>query len=169
MNNFYVKINYDGSKQWFVDSILYKEEGPSIEHNTFSADTFVSDEWCLTGLLIIEWINGDKFWYLNGQLHRTDGPAKEFVNGEKYWFCHGELHRDNGPAVELVDGTKLWYLNGQPHCTSGPASEYADGAKCWYLKGKLLTKENWEKEVGISQNWGPSILKEMSFSFWHRV
>jgi hypothetical protein len=27
--------------------------------------------------------NGDKCWYLNGKLHRTDGPAIEYANGDK--------------------------------------------------------------------------------------
>jgi hypothetical protein len=25
--------------------------------------------------------DGDKFWYLNGKYHRTDGPAIEWANG----------------------------------------------------------------------------------------
>jgi len=36
---------------------------------------------------IVEWANGDKFWYLNGNLHRVDGPAVERTNGVKeYWI-----------------------------------------------------------------------------------
>jgi hypothetical protein len=27
--------------------------------------------------------NGYKYWYLNGKLHRTDGPAIEYTNGRK--------------------------------------------------------------------------------------
>ena len=34
--------------------------------------------------------NGDKRWYLNGKLHRTDGPAIELANGNKYWYLNGE-------------------------------------------------------------------------------
>ena len=32
--------------------------------------------------------NGVKRWYLNNQLHRTDGPAIEYYNGYKYWFLN---------------------------------------------------------------------------------
>ena len=35
--------------------------------------------------------NGDKRWYLNGELHRTDGPAVENANGNKYWYLNNEL------------------------------------------------------------------------------
>ena len=34
--------------------------------------------------------NGDKEWYLNGQLHREDGPAVEYANGDKYWYLNGQ-------------------------------------------------------------------------------
>lgn len=29
--------------------------------------------------------------YLDGELHREDGPAIEWNNGEKQWYYHGEL------------------------------------------------------------------------------
>ena len=28
--------------------------------------------------------NGDKYWCLNGKLHREDGPAIEWANGDKF-------------------------------------------------------------------------------------
>ena len=33
---------------------------------------------------------GDKYWYLNGKIHREDGPAVEFVNGTKHWYLDGK-------------------------------------------------------------------------------
>ena len=57
---------------------------------------------------------GDKFWRLNGELHREDGPAIERAGGYKEWWLNGELHREDGPAVERAGGTKSWYLNGEP-------------------------------------------------------
>ena len=56
--------------------------------------------------------NGKKNWYLNGKLHREDGPAVEYANGTKRWYLNGERHREDGPAVEDAYGTKKWYLNG---------------------------------------------------------
>jgi len=35
-------------------------------------------------------LEGDKYWYLHGKLHREDGPAIEFINGTKKWFYHGK-------------------------------------------------------------------------------
>lgn len=33
--------------------------------------------------------NGTKYHYVNGQLHREDGPAIELPNGYKFWFLYG--------------------------------------------------------------------------------
>lgn len=57
--------------------------------------------------------NGNRFWYLNTQCHREDGPAAEYAEGTKRWYLNGELHREDGPAIEYSNSTKYWYLNGQ--------------------------------------------------------
>ena len=57
--------------------------------------------------------NGDKYWYLNDQRHREDGPAIEYIDGYKAWYLNGKLHRESGPACEWADGSKHWYLNGK--------------------------------------------------------
>ena len=53
--------------------------------------------------------DGNKFWYLNGKLHRVDGPAVEYSNGDKFWYLNGKPHRVDGPAIECRDGYKAWY------------------------------------------------------------
>ena len=80
---------------------------------------------------------GNKRWYLNGKLHREDGPAIEYSNGDKYWYLNGKLHRVDGPAIEYVNGDKYWYLNGELHREDGPAIEYTNGNKSWFLNGEL--------------------------------
>jgi hypothetical protein len=57
--------------------------------------------------------NGRKEWYLNGKLHREDGPALEWANGDKEWWLNGEWHREDGPACECANGYKAWCLNGE--------------------------------------------------------
>ena len=56
---------------------------------------------------------GNKFWYLNGKLHRINGPAFEHANGDKSWYLNGKLHRIDGPAIEYANGDKYWCLNGK--------------------------------------------------------
>ena len=36
--------------------------------------------------------------------------VKVYNDGSKFWYLNGELHREDGPAVECV-GDKYWYLN----------------------------------------------------------
>jgi hypothetical protein len=57
--------------------------------------------------------NGNKFWYLNGEYHREDGPAIEKTNGTKIWYLNDKCHREDGPAVECANGDKIWYLNSK--------------------------------------------------------
>ena len=37
--------------------------------------------------------------------------VKVYDDGHKAWFLNGELHREDGPAVEYPDGYNNWYLN----------------------------------------------------------
>jgi hypothetical protein len=36
--------------------------------------------------------NGDKFWWLNGKFHRTDGPAIEYADGDTEWWLHDQSY-----------------------------------------------------------------------------
>jgi len=83
---------------------------------------------------------GDRFWYLNGQLHREDGPAVERANGSRSWYLNGKIHREDGPAVEFADGVRSWWINGELHREDGPAVELANGVCEWYLNGTQLTE-----------------------------
>ena len=53
-------------------------------------------------------ILGTKYYYVNNELHRDDGPAIEYANGDKQWYKNGKLHREDGPAIESANGTRYW-------------------------------------------------------------
>jgi hypothetical protein len=36
----------------------------------------------------------------------------ENKNGNKWWYLDGLLHREDGPAIDNSGHTKFWYLNG---------------------------------------------------------
>lgn len=85
---------------------------------------------------MVEYDNGDKLWYLNGERHREDGPAVEYSNGEKSWYLNGEKHREDGPAVERANGDKEWFINGKKiseeefyQLTTSNAPEMVEGKK----------------------------------------
>ena len=83
-------------------------------------------------------------WYLNGKLHREDGPAIIFNNGTQEWWLNGKLHREDGPAVEFLGGHRGWYKNGLLHREDGPAVERPNGHKAWYLNGIKYSEEEYE-------------------------
>jgi hypothetical protein len=59
--------------------------------------------------------NGSKFYFKDKKKtiqHRIDGPAVEYVDGDKVWYVDGKRHRIDGPAFELNSGSKEWYING---------------------------------------------------------
>lgn len=56
-----------GTKQWWINGKLHREDGPAIEYR-----------------------NGDKFWYMDGRLNRENGPAAEFIDGTKQWWILGK-------------------------------------------------------------------------------
>ena len=39
--------------------------------------------------------------------------VKVYGSGDRFWFLNGKLHREDGPACEDVDGSKEWYFNGE--------------------------------------------------------
>jgi len=86
-------------------------------------------------LPVVEYANGDKWWYQHDKLHRdNDLPAIVDANGDKWWYQHDKLHRDNDlPAIECVNGEKCWYQYGSRHRNNDlPAVERANGDKWWY-------------------------------------
>ena len=57
--------------------------------------------------------NNCKSWFLDGMLHREDGPAVVmFDSGVNEWWVEGQLHRVDGPAVERFDGDNEWWFDG---------------------------------------------------------
>jgi len=85
-------------------------------------------------------------WYLNGQHHRTDGPARR-----EWEVAGGHGHGYENEEAFLTD--ELWCLNGQLHRIDGPAHlvwEVVGGHghgyeneeavlifEEWYLNGRL--------------------------------
>jgi hypothetical protein len=55
---------------------------------------------------------GQTAHYLNGELHRVDGPALFERNGANRWYWMGRKHRTDGPAVTYVDGRTEFWVHG---------------------------------------------------------
>ena len=60
--------------------------------------------------------DGTKEWKLpNSDYHREDSPAIEFIDGDKFWYINGLRHREDGPAIEYISGNKRWYINDREY------------------------------------------------------
>ena len=86
MIEYTVKVYDDGTKFWYLNDKLHREDGPAVE-----------------------WADGYKSWWLNGKRHRKDGPAIEWVNGDKSWFLNGiklskqEFLRKTSPEFQVIE------------------------------------------------------------------
>jgi len=77
-------------------------------------------------------------YWVNGHLHREDGPAKIGNILIEYWV-NGEKHRKNGkPAIQWRDGHEEYWVNGQLHRESGPAVIYSNGKTEYWINGKQI-------------------------------
>ena len=88
----------------------------------------------------IEWKNKA------GELHRTNGPAIEWADGGKFWYCNGELHRDGDlPAVEFANGKVEYWRHGiegfPSDGVSSPTHYEVEGKQLWDVMPDLSTKE----------------------------
>ena len=91
--------------------------------------------------------NGDTHWFTGDgadrMLHRLNCPAIEWADGSREWYQNGQRHRLDGPAVENADGYRAWYQNGQRHRLDGPAVECPDDIYQWWLNDVQYTEESW--------------------------
>ena len=63
------EIDCYGNKEWRLNGILHREDGPTLEYH-----------------------NGINEWFRNGSLHREDGPAIEFPDGSTEWWLDDERY-----------------------------------------------------------------------------
>jgi hypothetical protein len=68
---------------------------------------------------------------------------------KRYWL-NGKLHRTNGPAVEPIKGPGSWFLFGKHHRIDGPAYEHKNHrTKHWWINGIQLTKKEWSHQIKL--------------------
>ena len=88
--------------------------------------------------------------YLNGKLHRTDGPAVLWSDGFQSWWQNGMIHRIDGPAVSSPKtGYQEYRTQNKLHRIGGPAVIFPDGSQEYWIHGvqiKNTNKINWKKE-----------------------
>lgn len=94
-----------------------------------------------SGVYCIQGDGASERWYVDGELHREDGPAIQWDSGDTEWYFQGRLHREDGPAVCSWTAGNFWYRHGVLHREDGPAIEYPSGARHWYRNGVQVSQQ----------------------------
>jgi len=134
-----LEVSDTGTKRWYQDDKLHREDGPAFEH-----------------------VDGSKEWYRNGELHREDGPAIEYSDSSKMWQLDFNHPLADGLTITLAGGTKRWYQNGKQHREGGPAVEYVNGYKEWWFEGEKCSEED-PRVNYIKYNKLRQVLKPVAF------
>lgn len=79
---------------------------------------------------VYQFEDGGRQYYLNGKLHRENGPSCIYGKDICY-HKNGLLHNENGPAISTVAGGDLYFIkgtltdeNGSPIIESGKKTSY---------------------------------------------
>lgn len=97
---------------------------------------------------MIETVNETTFIFNDdGVWHCESGPA---VYGKSYqaWYVNGLLHRLDGPAITNSDGSTMWYRDNKLHCESGPAASWPSKNHFeFYLEGIQYSEEEFNLKM----------------------
>lgn len=131
-------ISNDGEEiKWFVHGKLHRDEffGPAY----------------------IRKPQEEYYYFNNGSVHRSDGPAIITYNS-KNWLQRGVRHRLDGPAIEWTNGSREWWKANNRHRPDGPAlyrqdeSGMIDPTSClWYLHDDKYSFNEWLKKTPLDE------------------
>ena len=83
---------------------------------------------------------------------------------------NGERHRTDGPAVITNDGYQAWFINGLPHRSDGPAIVRQNGDKEWWLNNTQINPysiQKWLTYRGLNETdiWNEEVIAEFLLTF----
>lgn len=124
---------------WVKNGELHREDGPAIEQPYWIHDGDEDAQYSDIETLVLRPFappdrtnpldledRAQEEWWLNGKLHREDGPARTLTSARtptqpagvilcREWWVDGQLHRKGAPAIEFEDANAddEWYEHGQ--------------------------------------------------------
>ena len=90
--------NVNGDKEWYINDQLHREDGPACEYADGTKFYYLDD------------IRYSKQDYWNKIKKMKNGLIIDKI-GDKNYYVHGELHREDGPARIWNTGPEFYYLN----------------------------------------------------------
>lgn len=120
------------------------------------------------GKYIVKTNSGGTHYYVDGILHRDNGPAVVGRKGGfKQWYSNGKLHRDGGPALSMTKGCNWWYQHGMRHREDGPAyMNTADNSRTYWLYDKEYTEKEFNEWRCLAQVVDQSEVEELKSKLW---
>lgn len=110
-----------GDQFWIVPATSDREIAAGIVYDRDGADPVVLHR---DGAPAVIRADGDREWWVNGQLHREGAPAVIRADAS-FWYRHHKYHREDGPAIERADGAKEWLLNDK-HVSAAEHAKYRE-------------------------------------------
>lgn len=82
-----LEIDSAGTKRWFKDGLLHRDDGPAVEY---------PNDGCM--------------YFKHGKSHRLDGPADVLPDGIKYWYIDDEPIncKTNEEFLRIVNLKAFW-------------------------------------------------------------
>lgn len=108
-----INTNIMTRKEWFQNGTRHRENGPAIVVcRPWGQDQFEPDfEWFEEPLEQAMSFESQE-WFQHGKRHAENHPAVlSTYNGKEYWI-QGTLHREDGPAIVRPNGWTMWFKEG---------------------------------------------------------
>jgi hypothetical protein len=71
--------------------------------------------------------------------------VRVYASGSKFWYLNEQRHREDGPAVDCADGHKCWYLEDVMYSKSEYKAEMERRKDT--CNGKIVTIEGKQYEL----------------------
>ena len=86
-------------------------------------------------------------------LHKVGAPAVMRISGDKFWYIDDKLHRTDGPAVEYADGVaigskKSWWVEDERY-TKEAFDELIAEVKQLPLAMRLTDPREWVRSMKL--------------------
>lgn len=169
MNSIFILREIAGNdrKIWKVFSLLNKEFWLYFNRNSWNY------ELCFRTIER----GGRRICYkLDGQAHRTDGPAMIWKDGTEFWYKNGKKHRTSVNGIHVCDGPAVTYRNNYKVYYEGDNKYkldnktgiksiiiFNDGDEEWWQNGKLHRAS----VNGICACDGPARIIDKDTKFWY--
>ena len=95
----------NGDKLWYLNGKCHREDGPAVEHSNGNKSWYLNNKEVNPETIVDLWLAKNIYCFYNAEtgcleFEQMNKPeCKTDPNGNKRWYLNGKLHREDGPAV----------------------------------------------------------------------